>query len=155
MTPAARSAMKNRLFHTLVLSSASLLEACATRSTGGADRTAVVTTPSSGGDTTEATTAPSSAAPTSAEPTAAPTESATSPTRADERSARQVEAEASLEAVMSQVRACSEAGWPTTKSAGVYGADVERGARRFRCLTRESASRYPALPRCCEQSAAP
>jgi len=134
--------MKHKLFHTLVLSSAALLEGCASTPP------APVATPQG---TQHAHTDP---APTpAATPVAdAPAETSTSlgplasgqNIRVDANTAPSIVA--SVRAMVADARACSEVGWATTKSASATSKQhVELEGRAYWCLP-EGLQRSP---RCC------
>lgn len=128
--------MSHRLFQSLVLSSAALVEACAT----------------------PRASAPASPAPTGTSPVAAapPSEPATvvapvtaAPNPGDEGAGLPTD-EASVVAMLRDARVCGEVGWPTTKSASALMRSVVRGEQQYFCLLPQGMARYPGRPRCCE-----
>lgn len=121
--------MNHRLFHTLVLTSAVLLEGCASRE-ATAPRQAEAPPSSSG--------ASASPAVASTAATSVVTPETPAPPPRDER-----------DAAIATARACGEVGWPTTKGSAIHYSAVMRGARQYLCMHESPSTRYPNLPRCC------
>lgn len=128
--------MSHRLFQTLVISSAALIEACATpRAQAPSPPTPTATSPVGAEPASETATvaAPMSPAPSpGSEGSEIPTD------------------EAAIAAMLRDARVCGEVGWPTTKSASAHMRSVVRGEQQYFCLLPQGMARYPGRPRCCE-----
>lgn len=138
--------MSHRLFHTLVLSSAVLVEACAAREPVATQQPVTAT---SGSDSATAP-APESRVAAAAPTTPAP-ESGTT-TNAHSREAPT--ADPVIAAALANARACGDVGWPTTKSASLHAPSPANDPRQFICLTADGQRRHPNTPRCCVVPAA-
>ncbi|MFO0628198.1 MAG: hypothetical protein U0325_21675 [Polyangiales bacterium] len=131
--------MHHRLFHTLVLSSASLIVGCAS-----APRPAA---------TTVASTAPAQAEAPAPAPTTAPAVAEApapddTPAPAPRRDVSALSAE-ELQTVLRDVRTCSP-GWPTTKGASLFPPQaVSRNGHTYACVWRDGSGFS-----CCERAAA-
>ena len=132
--------MNHRLFHTLVLSGAALVEGCATASAPAAELS-----PAAESSPASARSTPSQSAPDAA-PAAPSSQSANPPVAAGQPDP----GDPALEAMIADVRACNEVGWPTTKSASMYYRSVMRAGRQYFCANDQSQARFRDLPRCCE-----
>ena len=123
--------MSQRLFHTLVLSSAAIIEGCATA------------------PPPQSAAAPPATAPATTAPTVATADAPAEPAPERVRSLSE-RSEAEVRAMVADARAC-EPGWPTTKSANLYPPQtVTLNGRTYACVLR------PDRPNdCCALAATP
>ncbi|MBL8678112.1 MAG: hypothetical protein JNK05_03060 [Myxococcales bacterium] len=133
----------HKLFHTLVVSGAALVQGCASTQVAAAQPV----------ETARAERSPSVAAtsPSAANAAASPTNTVSPPV--EPRAATPAATPGSVQALVADARSCADVGWHTTKSAHMW---IERAqtvtveGHTYSCLP-EEANR---TPRCCRQDPA-
>ncbi|MBL8600787.1 MAG: hypothetical protein JNK72_02590 [Myxococcales bacterium] len=127
--------MKHKLFHTLVLSGAALVEGCASTP----HQTAVASSAPGSRETHDHAQRPAGT------PAAEAPAGTATPTAA---TAPPVESPEAVRAMVADARSCNEVGWATTKSAGLLPKTrVVHEGQAYWCL----AASLQRTPRCCAE----